>query len=178
MSVSFWTYYNTEQGYDYGYFEVGTDGRLFTILGNYTGTGTTWQEHQYDLSVYAGKSVFLRFRYVTDDSTHGEGFYVDDITPIAQFAHTTNVSASITQTHYPFTGRTNGTYYYSVRGHTTARGWGDYSMVKSINVLVTHPENDTTPPTLAITKPLAFPCTSRTGQSSRSSRPLSWGPSR
>ncbi len=154
MSVSFWTYYNTESNFDYGFVEVSTDGRLFNVLDNFTGTGTTWQQKQYDLSAYAGKSVFLRFRYVTDDGTSLEGFYVDDITPIAQFAHTTNVSASITQTHYQFTDHTNGTYYYRVRGHTDARGWGDYSTVKSINVVITHPENDTTPPVLNVTKPL------------------------
>ena len=152
-AVSFWTYYNTEYQYDYGFFEVGTDGRLFNVLGGFNGTGTTWQQHTYDLSAYAGKSVFLRFRYVTDDGTSLEGFYVDDITPIASFAHTTNVSASITQTHYQFTDRANGTYYYRIRGHTAARGWGDYSTVKSINVVLTHPGNDTTPPTLNITSP-------------------------
>ena len=154
MSVSFWTYYNTELNYDYGFFEVGTDGRYFKILCNFTGTGTTWQEHQVDLSAYAGKSVFLRLRYETDDGTTGEGFYVDDVTPIAQFAHNTTLSSTLTVPQYTCQDRTNGTYYYKVKGHTAARGWGDFSTIRTVNVIITHHENDTTPPTLNITSPM------------------------
>jgi hypothetical protein len=153
-TVDYWTYYNTEAGFDYAYLEVSTDGRLFYMLANYSGTGNTWTERTCDLSDFVGKSVFLRFRYETDDGTTGEGFYVDDISPIAQFATITNISANLMQSHYTIKDQINGTYWYRVRGHNTARGWGDLSYLQSINVYITHHENDTTPPTLNITTPL------------------------
>jgi carboxypeptidase T len=150
-SVDFWTYYNTEQQFDFGYFEVSLDGRYFNILGNWSGTGTTWTEHTYDMSSYAGKSVFLRFRYETDDYTHGEGFYVDDITSVPSFQTNTTISTTLTEPQYIFHNMFNGTYYYRVRGHNAERGWCDFSTIQ--DAVVTGNQPDTTPPVINITTP-------------------------
>ncbi len=153
MTLDYWTYFNTEQYFDYGFAEASIDGRVYDVLGNFTGTGTTWTEHQADLSAYVGKSVFLRFRYVTDSSTAGEGFYVDDITPVATFAQNTTLSNTLTAPQYTCHDRPNGTYYYRARAHTAARGWGDFSTIQTVTVAITHHGNDTTPPTVNITSP-------------------------
>jgi len=43
---------------------------------------------------------------------------VDDITPIADVDTVTTLSSTITTPYYDITGKTNGTYYYRVKGIT------------------------------------------------------------
>jgi hypothetical protein len=81
----------------------------------------------YSLEDYIGQSVYFRFRYTTDEETSKEGFYVDDIHPVASYASTTTLSDSIVDTCYAVAGRTAGDYYYRARGHNDAWGWGDWS---------------------------------------------------
>jgi len=101
------TKYNIEQGWDFGIVQVSTDGGLrWTSL---AGTGTTtahdgnalgsivaqlpgfsgvsdWSTRTFDLSAYAGKTVLLRFRMMTDEFTlgnnpdeSGAGWWIDDV---------------------------------------------------------------------------------------------------
>ncbi len=39
----------------------------------------TWQQRTVNLSAYAGQSIRLAWRYGTESSQAGEGWYVDDI---------------------------------------------------------------------------------------------------
>ncbi len=39
----------------------------------------TWQQKTVNLSAYAGQTVRLAWRYGSDSSVNGEGWYVDDI---------------------------------------------------------------------------------------------------
>jgi immune inhibitor A len=50
------------------------------------GASNGWVPATFDLSAYAGKTVSLRFRYVTDLNTGGRGFFVDDIKIGSAFA--------------------------------------------------------------------------------------------
>src|SRR5207249_126033 len=99
--VSFWTWFEIERDYDYGYVEVSSDGGTHWTplrtdaasttdpngqnLGNgLTGDsgGTTtpvWERLTADLSAYAGKQVKLRFEYVTDGNLNLGGLAIDDI---------------------------------------------------------------------------------------------------
>ena len=99
--LGFWTWFEMEADYDYGYVEVSTDGGtrwtpLLTEssstddpngqnLGNgITGgsggaTATGWRHLSADLSPYAGKEVQLRFQYVTDGNLNLGGWAIDDI---------------------------------------------------------------------------------------------------
>jgi hypothetical protein len=52
-----------------------------------------------DLSAYAGQSVILRFRLVTDDGTGGGGWYIDDV--FVQSATTNTPTATSTPTNTP-----------------------------------------------------------------------------
>ncbi|MGE5589882.1 MAG: serine hydrolase [Bacillota bacterium] len=92
--LSFRTWYHTEDGWDWGYVEVSTDNGLtwsrpsgtLTRAGREEGnggalTGTTgglWVNAEYDLSAFEGQAL-LRFRYRTDSSYHGRGWYVDNV---------------------------------------------------------------------------------------------------
>jgi immune inhibitor A len=99
-TLSFWTWYEIEKDYDYGYVAVSTDnGAHWTTLqaaattkedpngtnlgngftGNSGGDKSTWTRQEVDLSAFAGKQVLLRFEYVTDGATVFNGFAIDDI---------------------------------------------------------------------------------------------------
>lgn len=98
-TLTYWTWYDIEADWDYGYVEISTnDGISWTILqtphsatgnpsGNafgpgYTGTsgdGPTWVEESLDLSAYTGQEVLIRFEYVTDDAINRPGWTLDDI---------------------------------------------------------------------------------------------------
>jgi hypothetical protein len=129
-SLTFWCWYSIEESWDMGYAEVSTDGRCFRLLDStatFTGTSGEWIRRAYSLEEYAGRSVFIRFRYTTDGATEWEGLYIDEIHPAAAFAGIATLSDAIADTSYPITGRDPGDYYYRVRGHNDAWNWGDWS---------------------------------------------------
>ncbi len=90
-TLTFLAKYGAEEGYDYGYVTVSTDGgKTYTaIAGNKTvdapygpavnGTTTGFEPHSYDLSAYAGQTVLLGFRYVSDGGVNAGGWKIDDI---------------------------------------------------------------------------------------------------
>ena len=98
-TLNYWTWYDIEADWDYGYVEISTDGgKTWTILqtphsattnpsGNaygpgYTGLsdgGPTWLEESLDISAYAGQEILIRFEYVTDDAVNRPGWAIDDI---------------------------------------------------------------------------------------------------
>jgi hypothetical protein len=148
MKLSFWCWYNTETDYDFAFVEVSRDGRYYDMLDSFVGSSGSWLFKEYDLNQYAGDSLFIRFRYATDGNTLQEGFYVDDITPVADVQSVTTLSNSITEHSYDVTGKTNGTYYYRVKGHNTVRDWCDFSTLERVVVIL---GNDTTPPVTTCT---------------------------
>ncbi len=95
LTLSFYTWYDLEEDYDYLYLEVSEDGENWQILktpsgtaedpsGNsygwgYNGATGRWIHERVDLSEYSGKQVQIRFEYVTDAAVHGEGLVIDDI---------------------------------------------------------------------------------------------------
>lgn len=90
-----------EDTWDYGFVQVSTDGGTTweslandntrsdtadgvypTIVENlpgFTGVNEAWQHESIDLSAYAGESVMVSFRYVTDWASNEAGWYVDNI---------------------------------------------------------------------------------------------------
>ncbi len=149
-ALSFWCWYNIENNWDCAMVEVSRNGRSYDVLDTFTGISSGWQYKEYDLSTYAGDSIFIRFRYTTDDYTTGEGFYVDDVSPIAEYETIATLSDSITDDYYEVTGRTNGTYYYRVNGYNNEHDWGDFSTLKW---MIVGEGGDTEPPTVEILSP-------------------------
>jgi len=99
--LTFQTWFDIEQDFDFGYVEASTDGMTWSQLpqltslpaswyninmsdaadyqpGGLTGNSGGWQTAQYSLEGYTG-TVYLRFRYATDVSTELTGWYVDDL---------------------------------------------------------------------------------------------------
>ena len=142
MKLSFWCWYAIELNYDCAFVEISLDGRYYQILDTFTGSSGNWVYKEYDLSAYVDESLFIRFRYTTDSYTLHEGFYVDDIAPVATFDSTVTLSDTINTTSYAITNKPIGTYYYRVRGHNPTWGWGDFSTLESIMVT----ENINNPP--------------------------------
>ncbi len=95
-TLTFWSWYDLEEGWDYGYTAVSTDGGTsWTLLestttttnnpqGNgfgpgYTGSSGGWVQETADLTPFAGREILLRFQVVTDDAVHLDGWAIDDI---------------------------------------------------------------------------------------------------
>jgi len=134
-SLRYWIWYNTENNYDVTVAEVSLEGRdWYQLHDRFTGTSPVWLYKAFPLEPWAGKSVFIRFRYMTDDFTTGSGVYIDDVSPVPEFADREIVSDSITDTLYNVTAESVGTYYYRVRGHNAAWGWNDQGPLEDIVV--------------------------------------------
>jgi hypothetical protein len=132
--LTFWTWYNLEVDYDYAFPEVSFDGRRWFQLDHFNGSSGGWKQKQYNLDDYAGDSIYIRFRYATDPGTLGQGFYVDDISMVPDYGTVTNLGSQITQTFFDLTGKTNGDYFYRVRGYSNTRGWGDWCVLEKTAV--------------------------------------------
>jgi hypothetical protein len=95
VNISYWTWYDIEQDFDYVFVEASTDGQHWEILKTpsgtdtnpngasygwgYTGPSNGWIQETVDLSKYAGRKVSVRFEYLTDPGVNGEGFLLDDV---------------------------------------------------------------------------------------------------
>ncbi len=100
-TLTFWTWYDIEELWDFAYVVVSTDGgKHWELLespnmtrenpyGNNLGVGYTgvsgggdtpeWVQERIDLSPYVGQKILLGFEYVTDDALTRPGFFVDDV---------------------------------------------------------------------------------------------------
>ncbi|HLZ38981.1 MAG TPA: choice-of-anchor J domain-containing protein, partial [Mycobacteriales bacterium] len=99
-TLSFDTTWSTETGFDSGFVQISTDGgKTYTSLVNadtttdldpsadpalkenvpgFNGKGG-WTNEVFDLSRYAGRSVLLAFRYISDANTNGRGWWIDNV---------------------------------------------------------------------------------------------------
>lgn len=150
-TLSFYTSYNIEDGWDYAYVEISTDnGRtFFSIPGNITtnnnphgynrgngitGNQTAWRRATFPLNQYAGTSVIVRFSYETDGGVHNGGIYFDDIRPIPSFTSEVILSSTISDTLYRIQGRQDGSYYYAVRAKDHQLQWSPFSATEGVVV--------------------------------------------
>lgn len=104
-TLTFWTWYDIEEEWDYGFVEVSSDGVNWApIAGNITSTsddpnGSTawansliggqttsdtvitgnsggWVEANFDLTA---DDYYVRFSYYTDEAVNGQGWFIDDV---------------------------------------------------------------------------------------------------
>jgi hypothetical protein len=95
-TLTYWAWYDIEDGYDYATVEISTDGgggwqMLHAPSGTdgnpygnnpgwgYTGRSDGWIQETIDLSPYVGSQVLVRFAYLTDEAVTKTGFLLDDI---------------------------------------------------------------------------------------------------
>ncbi len=100
-TLDYWLWYDIEQGWDYAYLAVSIDeGQTWETIqtphtsdedrtGNNLGHGYTgksgggqtseWIHEQVDLSAHVGRTILVRFEYVTDDAVNNAGLALDDL---------------------------------------------------------------------------------------------------
>jgi len=99
-TLTFWTWYDIEEQWDYAYVMASSDGgSTWQILrGRHTsdenplglaygpaytgksgGDSPAWVEESIDLSPFAGQKILLRFEYITDEGISLDGWAIDDI---------------------------------------------------------------------------------------------------
>ncbi len=94
-TLEFWTWYHIEEGWDYAYVSVSTDGAAWTPLSTartttdnphdnaygpgYSGQSGGWVQESVDLTPYVGQPVQVRFEYITDDAVTQPGMIIDDV---------------------------------------------------------------------------------------------------
>jgi len=136
-SITFWCWYDLETNYDVAVAEISENTKeWFCLDDRYNGNSGGWTRKSYSLENWVGKSVYIRFRSMTDGGVLNSGFYVDDIYPVCLYANVDTISSSIPDTFYEFTSHAQGEYFYYVKGYNTAYEWGDYSCLEKVNVLL------------------------------------------
>ncbi|MBA3769437.1 MAG: hypothetical protein H0X08_02875, partial [Blastocatellia bacterium] len=113
-SLSFVTNQSTEEGFDFIHVEVSNNGGVsYTTLASYSGVFVGTRE--LDLGPYAGTSVKVRFRMVSDLVVPDAGTYIEDIR-ISTNNYTTLADVPPTPTTYAVPLRLIGTYIYRIGG--------------------------------------------------------------
>jgi len=150
-TLKFWTRYGIPENWDYAYVEISTDGENFTTIpGNITTTANlyghnrgygitgdqyTWKEARFDLSAYAGNSVYIRFTFRDYSVAIAYwGIHIDDISPVACFDTVTVLSSSITDTLFSMSDKPLGEYYYQIRAQDAEGQWSLPSPIAGLTV--------------------------------------------
>ena len=142
MNLELWTWYDIELNFDYAMVEVSTNGRSYDLLDGFTGTSSGWEEKSYSLANYEGDSIYIRLRYITDHYVEEEGIYFDDIYPVCEWDTITTLSDTITDDYYEIKDKTDGTFFYRVKGYNSEHDWCDFSTLEDIEVDI----SDNNPP--------------------------------
>lgn len=149
-ALRFWTQFDLEIHRDYGYVEVSLDGAHFTpISGNITtnddpfglndGNGINgftngWMEALFPLSDFAGQSLYIRFRYETDDEDYSPGWFIDDIYPLIDYEHVSDLSDDWSATTFPVSLEMTGEYDFRVCGRSDFGLRGPWSRPQRVHV--------------------------------------------
>ncbi len=118
-TLNYWVWHAIEKDWDYGYLEVSTDGgQTWQPLptantlstdphdnaygAGYSGNSgvqdfdndqpAQWVQEKVDLTAYAGKSIQVRFEYITDDAVALPGMLIDDVS-IPEISYSTDAEA-------------------------------------------------------------------------------------
>jgi hypothetical protein len=143
-SLTFWCWYDLETNWDVAVVEVSQNTKeWFCLDDRYSGSSGGWVRKAYSLETWVGRSIYVRFRAMTDGNTLASGFYVDDIYPSCLFSNLDTISSSVPDTLYQFANHPTGEYYCYVRGYNAPYGWGDYSRLEKFNVTVGIVEKET-----------------------------------
>ena len=133
MNLSFYCTYKIEKNHDQAFVEISTDGRNYQVLDSFTGYSTTWEKKEYSLEDYVGQSIFIRFRYATDQGTLEEGFFIDEIYPVVSYDSIITIGDSFSDSAELPIHSSIDSVFYQIRGYNTVHGWGDWSTLAPVN---------------------------------------------
>ncbi len=150
--LSFKLWYELGLFTQFFYVEVSTDGINFaTVPGNLTsdfnpyggsegnaitGMSLEWVDAEYDLSAYAGESVFFRLR--CDMSNVGEsveGVYIDDCSHHLRYDQVNTIVLNAATTEYNRVDQPLGEYFYCLRARDAESQWSFSTPYMSTRVL-------------------------------------------
>jgi hypothetical protein len=132
--LSFWCWYDIEEHKDRAFVEVSANNRSFDVIDTFTGSSNGWVLKEYPLGSFHDSSIYIRFRYTTNDDVLLDGFYVDDIYPVGSFESVSTLSSVVTGSSFSVNNRPVGAYYYRIRGYNELFGWGDFSPLTRVLV--------------------------------------------
>lgn len=141
-TLKFWTWYNLTGNFDYGAVLVSEDNIVWeTITGNITtsenpngynpGSGITgrsngWEEALFPLDEYEGRNIYITFKTFINAGIQGEGWYIDDVSPMFDYDFRGTVAEGVTDTiELVSLGSSLDTLYYQVQA---VDGEGDVSL--------------------------------------------------
>lgn len=158
-SISFWTKFDLENGYDYMYFEGSSDGGTTWIqLRELNGEGVGWHEEKISMNAFCGKAnITFRFHFMSDGGWNTEGMYIDDVV-MTTFNIDHGSPAIISDPYKPlfyegvlgnytdavevldFSGIASATVYYAVDGGTelsvsaanTTADWYEFTIPQQV----------------------------------------------
>jgi hypothetical protein len=78
-SLQLWHQYAVELDYDYCLVELNAGGPFWQAVASYTGTLSSWTQQDFDIGFWAGATLRVRFRFISDSSVQGLGWFVDDV---------------------------------------------------------------------------------------------------
>ncbi|WP_077359813.1 immune inhibitor A domain-containing protein [Fictibacillus arsenicus] len=124
-TLTFDSWYDIEEQWDFAFVQVSTDGTTWKSLGNtntrsdvvsngyptiinsmpgFTGTSNGWEAQSFDLSEFAGEKIKLRLRYATDWGTSQKGFFADNINVVADGQSVVEDGAETETSPFTFNG--------------------------------------------------------------------------
>jgi len=126
-------WWDVESGFDYWYAQASIDGGAtwHSLAGTHTtnlnpsgqneGFGVTgssggFVHTAFSLLPYAGKQALLRFRCVTDAANHGEGLYLDDVSPDPRYSGVQTTDTGSPDSVYALTPIPTQPAWFQARG--------------------------------------------------------------
>jgi hypothetical protein len=120
--LSFRHWYYMEPNYDYGYVDISTNNWTnYVALSTFNGSSGAWLAKTNDLSPYAGKQTWTRFRFHSDSSVAYEGWYMDDIHISKQGGTNSWLTLSATNGIVPPMSATNVLITFNATGCSTGQ---------------------------------------------------------
>ncbi|UCG91186.1 MAG: T9SS type A sorting domain-containing protein [candidate division WOR-3 bacterium] len=124
-SLYFYHQYSFEPDYDFAYVEVDNGSGWWKTLDEFNGTQSSWTLASYTLNDYNGKTIKIRFRFVSDNYTVLEGWYIDDILVYVgveeQTSHRTNQIPVLRVYPNPFGRKTDIRYQIPDNGNASLK---------------------------------------------------------
>lgn len=114
--VTFDSFEDIEPDFDYAYVEASSNGgAAWTQLSRYTGQFSG--ARTVDLSLFAGQSTLLRFRFFSDGGVSApdhRGWIIDNVRILSSSGFTAIATVGSNSVSYAVTGKADGTYFHRV----------------------------------------------------------------